>query len=150
MKRSLGKGGLAIKVRGEVEGGRGKSHAQTQAALHSAGTLQSAGEARGGEARPLACGFGVVEAEGSNVSGGPVSRTPRDRKGRRDKGHTEACCGGRVDDHSERRRQAWDCMRAAALHAPAVLGCALTEEDQGCRNGQMRKGRETVGYMVYI
>lgn len=44
----------------------------------------------------------------------------------------------------------WYCMRVAALHAPVVLGCALTVEDQGCRNGQMRNSKETVGYMVDI
>lgn len=51
----------------------------------------------------------------------------------------------------ERRRRAWYCMRVAALSAPVCARmCALTEEDQRCRNGQMRNSKETVGYMLDI
>lgn len=40
--------------------------------------------------------------------------------------------------------------RCRLARACCVLGCALTVEDQGCRNGQMRNSKETVGYMVDI
>lgn len=150
MRSGLGQGGLGIEVREELEGGgEGQSHAQTRAALHSAGTPQPAGEARGDEARPLACGLGVIEAEGSNVLRVPVFRTPRDREGVT-KSTRQRVVGGTSTTTRGRRRRALCCMRVAALHAPVVLGCALTEEDQGCRNGQMRNSKETVGYMADI
>lgn len=100
MRSGLGQGGLGVEVREELEGGgEGQSHAQTRAALHSAGTPQPAGEARGDEARPLACGLGVIEAEGSNVLRVPVFRTPRDREGVT-KSTRQRVVGGDVDNHS--------------------------------------------------
>lgn len=94
--------------------------------------------------------LGVVEAEGSNVLGVPVSLPYTEGQGGRYK-CTTACCGGNVDNHSgEEEASVVLYARCRLARACCVLGCALTVEDQGCRNGQMRNSKETVGYMIDI
>ena len=148
-------GSLAFEARGGLEGS-GREKVTPRRGQPCTAQVHCSLQERQAETRRdpgLGACLGVVEAEGSNVLGVPVSLPYTEGQRGRYKVHNSVLWW-------ERRRPlgrgGGKCGTVCALPPWArllcwdVLGCALAEEDQGCRNGQMRNSKETVGYMADI